>query len=234
MLVLLSLSRYLNILYKHGALNRLLEYNHGLNVLFCALLALCWSLPPLFNIGNRFTSEGLGFHCSLHWNNPAFRSCLFIFSLFAFNYFFSLFFLTYNNLRIYFVLRTIMGEYRSFNHLSLPILFRSSKSDTIPSSHFTNCSLLQAYQSNIELSRRVSRLQLLKIDQHYARITAIMVTQFIITWSPYALVVLLTIYGRFAFIHEKQILSLLCALLAKISLIFNPLILIYTSKMRKY
>ena len=80
----------------------------------------------------------------------------------------------------------------------------------------------------------MSRLQLLKVDQHYARITAIMVTQFIIAWTPYAFVAMLTFDGRNEFIRQKQILSSVCALFAKISIILNPLILIYTNKIRKH
>ena len=234
MLALLSLSRYLNAYYKYSSLNRLLGHNHCLNVLFCAIITLFWTLPPLFNLGNTYTREGLGFHCSLDWTNRAFHSRLFILSLFICNYFCILFFLTYTNLRVYFLLRTLLHEHKYFDRLPLSTVFRLSRSNTTPSSYLTTSLVSRKQQSDVDLRRRVSRLQLLKVDQHYARITAIMVTQFIITWTPYALVALLVVYGKFEFIHQKQILSSVCALIAKISILLNPLIMIYTTKMQKH
>jgi hypothetical protein len=65
LLVLLSVYRYINIVYKHSSSSRFLEHYRGLNVIICALISLCWSLPPLLNVGNTYTDESIGFHCSL-------------------------------------------------------------------------------------------------------------------------------------------------------------------------
>ncbi|CAF0921308.1 unnamed protein product [Adineta steineri] len=224
----------MNTLHKDSLLNRFLEHNHGLSVLFCALLTLCWTLPPLFNIGNTYISEGLGFHCSLDWNNSAFHSRIFILSLLICNYFFILFFLIYTNLRVYFRIRTLLQNYKLFDCSSVPTSLYCSINNTTPACCLTDSFALRTHRLDTGFGQRLNRLQSLKVDQHYARITAIMVTQFIIAWTPYAFVSLLNINGRFEFIHQQQILSSVCALLAKLSIILNPLIFIYTSKMRSY
>jgi hypothetical protein len=74
----------------------------------------------------------------------------------------------------------------------------------------------------------------LKIDQRYARITAIMVGQFIIGWTPYAILALIIIHGGIEFVRQYPMFPIISELLAKFSLVFNPLILIYTNKMRQY
>lgn len=234
-MVHLSLCRYLNTLHKHSLLNSFLDRNRSLSIFACALMALCWTLPPLFNIGNTYTSEGLGFHCGLDWNNSAFHSRLFISSLLVCNYFFILFFLIYANLRVYFLLRTLLQKNNYvFHYSSLPNILCCSRNNTIPSSYSTGSFVLRKNQSVLNSGRRLSRLQLLNVDQHYARITATIVTQFIIAWTPDAFVAMLTFDGRNEFIRQKPILSSVCALLAKISIILNPLILIYTNKIQEH
>jgi hypothetical protein len=61
-----------------------------------------------------------------------------------------------------------------------------------------------------------------------------MVSQFIIVWTPYSILALMIINGHIDFVRQYQIFSTVSELLAKFSLIFNPLILIYTSKMRQH
>ena len=71
------------------------------------------------------------------------------------------------------------------------------------------------------------------MDQRYARITAIMAAQFIIGWTPYAILALIIVHGGIEFVRRYPIFSIISELMAKFSLIFNPLILIYTNKMRQ-
>jgi hypothetical protein len=71
------------------------------------------------------------------------------------------------------------------------------------------------------------------MDQRYARITAIMASQFIIGWTPYAILALIIVHGGIGFVHRYPIFSIISEIMAKFSLIFNPLILIYTNKMRQ-
>ena len=238
MLALLSIFRYINIVYKHSSFCRLFEHYRGLSVIICALISLCWSLPPLLNVGNTYKYEDIGFHCSLDWNNSAFHSRIFVYSLIICNYFILLIMLIYSNLRVYFLLRYLLKSNKYFDSPLIPSILRLSIANLNSTSnliHYSGLgSDLKKHLSDRQLTRRLSRLQRLKVDQRYARITAIMVIQFIIGWTPYAILAILIINGHIEFVRQHPLFSTISELLAKFSLILNPLILIYTSKMRRY
>ncbi len=221
----LSFARYLSILYKTSWLNRLLEQRCDLNVLCCALLAFCWSFPPLFGIGTYFVREGAGFYCSLDWHNSSTQSHIFLITLIFFNYVIPFILLVYSNLRVYCVLRHLL---KSREDLFLPEAFSLSKS-----SYLTDRISLQKCLSDDRFKHTINRLQRLKIDRRYALITAVISIHYLIAWTPYASIELLNLTGRSTFIQRNPFLPTFCALLAKLSLIVNPIILIYTSKMTK-
>ncbi len=238
MLVLLSIFRYINIVHKHSSFSRFLMHYRVLNVIICAFISLCWSVPPLINVGNTYTDEGIGFHCSLDWNNSAFQSRFFLYSLLICNYFLLLIILIYSNLRIYFVLRYLLKSNEYLNSSLISTILRLSLANIKSSSNLIYHSRLQPNiqkcLSDRPLKRKLNRLQRLKLDRRYACITAIMVSVFIISWTPYAILALLIINGQIKFVRQYPIFSTISELLAKFSLIINPLILIYTSKMRRH
>jgi hypothetical protein len=236
-LALLSISRYVNIVHKHSSFSRLLEHYRGVFVLICALICLCWSIPTLLNVGNTYKNESIDFYCSLDWNNAAFHSRFFLYSLLICNYFILLFVLVYSNLRVYFVLRHLLKSNKYFSSSLTSTILRLSIANVTSSSNLMDHSGLGPdlikRLSDRQLTRRLSRLQRLKVDRRYARITAILVAQFIIAWSPYAIVALMIINGHIELVRQYPLLSVISGLLAKFSLILNPVILIYTSKMRR-
>jgi hypothetical protein len=238
MLVLLSIFRYINIVHKPSSFSHFLEHHRSLNVIICGLISLCWSLPPLLNVGNTYIDEGIGFYCSLDWNNSAFQSRLFLYSLLICNYFLLLFILIYSNLRVYFVLRHLLksNKYIDSSLISTILLLstenRNSSSTVIDQTRLEPN--LRKHLSDKELKRKLNRLQRLKIDRRYAYITTIMVSQFIIGWTPYAILALMIIHGKIEVVRQYPIFSTVAELMAKFSLILNPLILIYTSKVRQH
>ena len=238
MLALLSIFRYVNIIHKNSSFNRWMENHRSVSVLICAVVSLAWSVPPLFDVGNAYTTEGIGFHCSLDWNNSAFHSRIFVYSLLICNYFLILFVLIYSNLRVYFVLRHLLKVNKQLSAALIPTILRRS----IANINSASCVIVK---SNLELElrkrisdrqirRKLGRLERLKVDRRYARITTIMVTQFVIAWTPYAILATVIITGHIDWAREYQILATVSELLAKFSLILNPLILIFTSRMRQY
>jgi hypothetical protein len=221
----LSFVRYLSVLHKTSWLNRLLEQHRDLNVLCCGLLAFCWAFPPLIGLGNNFVREGAGFYCSLDWNNSSIQSRIFLISLIIFNYVIPFILLVYSNLRVYCILRSLLKSRENF---FLPKVFSLSKS-----SYLSLQIDLRKCLSDARLKETTNRLQRLKIDRRYAFMTAIISIQYLIAWTPYASIELLNLTGRSIFIQRNPFLPTFCALLAKMSLILNPIILIYTSKMTK-
>jgi hypothetical protein len=238
MLALLSIFRYVSIIHKHSSFNRSLGRCRGISVIICALISLCWSLPPLLKIENTYTNEGVGFYCSLDWNNSAFHSRLYIYSLLICNYFILLFVLIYSNLHVYFVLRRLLKSNKYINSSLVPTILHLAIVNIHSSTYSVhNYGLRSESRKRIfdqRLKRRLGRLQRLKIDQRYARITAIMVTQFLMAWTPYAILALIIINGHIELLRQYPILSTIAELLAKFSLILNPLIMIYTSQMRRH
>ena len=237
LLVLLSMFRYINIIHHSNSSYHFLKQHPGLCVLICALISLAWSVPPLFNVGNTFTDEGIGFYCSLDWNNSAFQSRLFLYSLLICNYFLLLIILVYSNLRIYLLLRRLIQANRSFHApiTSMNIPFSSTNTNSFSNGIHQSTSNTQVRKtlSDRQLTRKISRLQRLKMDQRYAHITTIMVAQFIIGWTPYAILAMIIINDGMEFVRRYPMFSTVSELMAKFALIFNPLILIYTNKMRE-
>jgi hypothetical protein len=206
-------------------------------VIFCVLVSITWASPPLLGVGNDYVSEGLGFHCSLNWSNPTLRSRLYINFTFLFIYFLPFLLLVYSNLRVYFVLRRLL---QSYEYLFSPLCtnpVKCSTANTISSSYLTNSFGLQTkirQRLSSELLRQTTnRLKRLHIDQRYARMTIIMAIQYLIAWTPYACVALLTIDGRIELMDRKPVLSAICAVLAKLSLILNPIVFIYTNQIQQ-
>ncbi len=224
-MALLSFIRYLSVLHKTSWLNRLLEQRCDLNVLFCGLLAFCWAFPPLIGLGNNFVREGAGFYCSLDWNNPSIQSRIFLISLIFFNYVIPFILLVYSNLRVCCILRRLL---KTRNDLFLPRTFSLSKS-----SYLSLQINVRKCLSDARLKETTNRLQRLKVDRRYALMTAIISIQYLIAWTPYVSIELLNLTGRSTFIQRNPFLPTFCALLAKLSLILNPIIFIYTSKMTK-
>jgi hypothetical protein len=141
------------------------------------------------------------------------------------NYILPFFLVIYSNLRVWCILRHLL---KSHNHLNNPSLRLNSSLST------DNGRLLIDLRKRLtdeQLKEKTNRLQKLKIDQHYAFITAIMAAQCLIAWTPYAFVVILKFTGQTKFLGRHPYLPTLVALFARIALILNPLILIYTNKM---
>lgn len=224
----LSFARYLSVLHKTSWLNRFLEHRCDLNVFCCMLLACCWSFPPLFRLGNRFVREGAGFYCSLDWNNPSIQSRIFLISLIFFNYVLPFILLVYSNLRICCTLRRLLN---SSNRTAFISTSQTCSLRNTP--HATNQVCLRKSISDVTLKETTNRLQRLKIDRRYALLTAVIAIQYLIAWTPYACVELLNLTGGSTFVQHNPFLPTFCALLAKLSLILNPIILIYTSKLTK-
>ncbi|CAF2765359.1 unnamed protein product [Rotaria sp. Silwood2] len=227
---LLSFSRYLSILHKPSWLNRLFEQRCDLNVLCCALLAICWTFPPIFGIGNEYVREGVGFYCSLNWKNPSIYSRIYLISVIFFNYFMPLILLVYSNLRVYFTLHHLLKSSKSPKYIRLSKTFSQSKNSDVIDRMSLEIDLNRCLPDT-RLEETTNRLQRLKIDRRYALITAMIAAQYLITWTPYTFVELLNVIGQSTFIQRNPFLPTLCGLLAKLSLILNPLILIYSNKM---
>jgi hypothetical protein len=232
---LLSFLRYFSILHKSNRINKFLEDHRDSSVLLCALISLGWSLPSLFNIGTKYISEDSGFYCSLQWDDPAIHSRIFVILLIFFNYIIPFFLVIYSNLRVWCTLRHLLKSYHNLNRSSLRLTYPLATANIISPSCSPNQLAfsidLRKRLTDAQLTETTNRLQKLKIDQRYAFITAILAAQYLIIWTPYAFIVILKFTGQTMFIERYTFLPTLFALFAKISLVLNPIFMIYTNKM---
>ncbi|CAF1152025.1 unnamed protein product [Didymodactylos carnosus] len=174
---------------------------HGLYIVVgCWLVALIWTLPSLFGL-NPYFPEGIGFHCAYYWLDPSFRSKIFFIFACLFVYALPLTLLLCMNILIYQFVR------------------RSMKFDT-----------KSPLTSGKRLTLRRRYLKQMNIDYRFALAALIIVSEFILSWTPYAVIgIIKIVYGK-ASAFEYVFLFTLGALLAKISMLINPLIYIFTVK----
>ena len=74
-------------MHKSSWLYRLLEKHCDASLGCCVLLAIAWAFLSTFNLGTKFAREGIGFYCSLGWNDPVVHSRILLMFLISFNYF---------------------------------------------------------------------------------------------------------------------------------------------------
>lgn len=203
-----------------------------MSVVACGILSLFWSMPPFLNIGTHYVREGIGFYCSLDWHNPSVHSRIYLFVLIIFNYFIPFILLVFSNVRLSFTLHRLLKNREGTYSITTP---RTTASSCTSSGFGTELSLFQTKIPknliNAQLKQTTNRLQRLKLDRRYARMTAFIATQYLIAWTPYAIIAWLKLTGKDSFIEKNAFLPTFCAIIAKISLIINPLVLIYTSRM---
>ena len=228
---LLSFLRYFSILHKSNWFNKYLEHHRDISVLLCGLVAICWSIPSFFDIGNRYIQEDAGFYCSLKWDDPAIHSRIFVILLIFFNYIIPFFLVIYSNLRVWCILRHLL---KSYQNLTYPLSTTNIISSVYTSDQIALSIDLRKQLIDAHLKETTNRLQRLKIDKRYAFITGIIAAQYLIIWTPYAFIAILKFTGQTMFIKHYPSLPTLFSLFAKISLILNPIILIYTSKMTQH
>ena len=216
MLVALSVVRYVTTANSSLSqrLQRRIEDKSSYLVLICLLLSSLWAVPPLFGRGNAYVPEGLGFHCGLNWCDRSLPSRIYFLLLFINVYFLPLIFIAYVNI---YIQRTV----HRLTHLcsTVPLEFAHLKEEDALRRH--------ASQSQYDRERR--RLQYLNQDRRFVLATSISVLIYLIAWSPYSIVALAQVFGDLFSLYNPWLMTT-WALLAKLSMISNPII--YTILLR--
>jgi hypothetical protein len=230
---------------------RFFEQHSLLTVLSCWLFGLIFAVPPLFN-WNKYIPEGIGFHCGLDWFDRSLSSQIYFILAFAFVYFIPLIILFIVNIYVYYVIRRLLygaitmknsrllinisgQKYQSVLHTpssgSGSITTNSDKFGFIIPTYSNNGSsrlFLRRTINNIQINNLI-RLNRLKADRRFALATIFLVSEYLLSWTPYAIVVLFYLFNL-KFINQKSVLMTICAFIAKISMILNPFIYIATIK----
>ncbi|CAF0919977.1 unnamed protein product [Adineta steineri] len=219
MLVALSIIRYIttaNSLFSINFQQKIKIYNLSLPTI-CFILGSIWAVPPLFSHMSSYVPEGLGFHCGLDWYDTSLASRVYFFLLFISVYFIPMIIIIYINISIQ---RTI---YR-LTHLHPKVLLEMNNIDTED--------LLCKHISNTFSDEIKQRLQHFYDDQRFVIATRISVIIYLIAWTPYSIIALSQVFGVSFSLYKPWVMTL-CALLAKLSMIINPIIYTFILKNRE-
>ncbi|CAF0937890.1 unnamed protein product [Rotaria sp. Silwood1] len=248
MLMMISVIRYATV-FQTNIQNQFIGQHSYCMVILCWLLGLIFALPPLFD-WNKYTSEGIGFHCGLDWFDRSLSSRIYFIFAFGFIYFIPLVVLSIINIYVYCKIRSLLyGATRVLQHnFILNISYQkyqcTSCSSSLSNSSTTKCdkrgfvvaptsinvtSPLAVRQMRILQMNNIMRLKRLKADQCFTLATIILVSEYLLSWTRYAVVVLFCLFDV-NHISQQSVLLTICAFIAKTSMILNPLLYIATLK----
>jgi hypothetical protein len=195
-------------------------------------MSLIWTLPPVFDYWISYVPEGLGFHCSINWNDHSKISFYYILSAFFGMYLVPLIILLVVNVRVHQIIRNIYSyqSYYYFNEeVSNQKLFSFFKQQK-----FTFNRQLDN-RSNITSTyvKKAADRKRLRLEYRVIQAIVFLVSAYIIAWTPYSIIALLQLF-HVDFIFKHAFIITLSAFIAKLSVIFAPLVYLYTMNSRVF
>lgn len=245
MLMIISLIRCTTVL-QTNIRQRFFEQHSLSTTILCWLFGLVFAIPPLFKL-NRYMPEGIGLHCGLDWFDRSIQSQIYFILTFLFVYFLPLVILFLMNVYVYCLIRRLIYGVTTIEKSNLSenvsiqppqstsSSFRFSSTTTTQSDKNPSNAIVQPFSEPSVLfirrgtetiqTRNMLRLNRLKADKRFALATIFIVSEYLLSWTPYAIVALFYLFN-FEFIDDHSILMTICAFIAKISMILNPFIYI--------
>jgi hypothetical protein len=245
---MISVIRYDLVLHINTKKQYFQKYSY-IYVIICWLFAFIFALPPLFN-WNKYIPEGLGFHCGLNWFDQTINSRLYLILSFLFVYFIPLIVLSIVNIYVYHVIHSLLQ--RALQQSYSLLEEKQQSSSNIPSSNSISSTIHSNKLKVVDLSKsiivhnrlkirrttdpvqihHIMRLNRLKADRRFALATIFLVSEYLISWTPYIFIGLLYLFN-IKFIIEKPLFITICAFITKISMIINPFIYILIIKINQ-
>ena len=232
MLMMISIIRYNLVLHTNSTSSCFHRYSSIL-VVICWLFALIFAILPLLN-WNKYIPEGLGFHCGLNWFDQSINSRLYLISAFLFVYIIPLIVLFIVNTYVYHVIHRLfhrasepfasISTFLDDRHVSL----LTSSHPSITRIHINQPTKTMHTTDPIQL-RYILQLDRLRADRRFALATIFLVSEYLLSWTPYACVALLYLLNMRVIIEQPLFITI-CAFIAKISMIINPFIYLVTIK----
>ena len=208
--MMLSINRYYSIRqYTHPFFSRY-------STISCWLLSFLWTFPPMFNFFTSYVPEGLGFHCSINWNDYSQANFYYILCSFTGIYFLPLLILLVVNVRVHRIIRNIYSSsyvnYHQQHDMSEGKMFLSSKRQLDHRLKISSCYIQKA----------VDRKRL-RVEYRFIKAIFFLVSAYIIAWTPYSIIALLQLF-HVHFILNYAFFITLSAFIAKLSVIFAPFV----------
>lgn len=228
MLMMISIIRYKLVLHTNSIDSCFHRYS-SIHVIICWLFALIFAILPFFN-WNQYIPEGLGFHCGLNWFDRSIRPRLYLILTFVFVYMIPFIVLFLVNTYVYHVI------HRLFHRASSISTFLDDKHVSLISSSHPSMSGIHLNQPMKPMPtidpiqiRSFIRFNRLRADRRFALATIFLVSEYLLSWTPYACIALFYLLNM-RIIIEQPLLITICAFIAKISMIINPFIYLLTIK----
>lgn len=212
MLVALSIIRFATTASSSLSIQvqRKLEHHNIVPVIICFLLSGVWAIPPIFGRMSAYVPEGLGFHCGLDWFDRSLAGRIYFLLLFIGVFLFPIIIVIYINI---YIQRTV----HRLTHLKPSVIL-----ELYPIRH-EEC--MRRHVSRNLFEKEMRRLNRLQEDRRFVFATGISVVIYLIAWTPYSVIALTQLFGHEYSIYHPWLMTT-CAVLAKLSMITNPVIYI--------
>jgi hypothetical protein len=207
----LSIHRYASLC----SVCRLLSYK--CSTFICWFLSILFTAPLIFGYFNSYLPEGLGFHCSINWQDQSNISRLYIFLSFILMYFLPLIILLYVNTRSHLFLRNIYSKNFSSPSIYQKYYHKSSKKSNRPTNF-----LEEIWDIKYFIRKAIDRKRF-RIDYRFLRAIVFLISSYLIAWTPYSIIAILQLL-HVKFIFQHAFLITFSAFLAKTSVILSPFV----------
>jgi len=208
--MILSINRYL-LLHRYNY-----PFLYRYSALICWILSIGWTLPPVFGYWISYVPEGLGFHCSINWNEHSQRSFYYILFSFMIFYFIPLIIIFIMSLRVHQIIRTIFSSQNVYLNSRLFNSKREQKYDF-------NQNLDDRSRITISYIYKAADRKRLRIEYRFVRAIIFLVSAYILAWTPYSIFALLQLFN-IDFVIQYGFFATISAFIAKISVISAPLV----------
>lgn len=204
----LSIHRYLSLCaYKY-------PITYGISTAISWLISLIFTFPLIFGYLNAYQPEGLGFHCSVNWQDSSNISRLYILLSFILLYFIPLAILIYVNIRAHLIVRHVYSR----EHLNSLFTLYSNERLSIKMRRHTDLEKNSLHQYCL---RQATARRRFRTDYRFLRAIIFLVGSYLIAWTPYAVVAILQLLNT-EFIFKNASLITISAFIAKTSVIVTP------------
>ena len=190
--MILSINRYLLLSQCDNPL-----FTRNLTIL-CWIFSIFWTFPPVFNYWISYVPEGLGFHCSINWNDHSQQSHIYILFSFICIYLLPLITIFVVNFRVHQLIRNI--------YLIQSSLYFHRQSNNI-----------------INYIRKAADRKRLRIEYRFVKAIICLLSAYIFSWTPYSIIALLQLFHA-EFIFQYPFFITLSAFVAKLSVILAPFV----------
>ncbi|CAF1414478.1 unnamed protein product [Adineta steineri] len=207
---ILSIHRYISLCSYHKF------FSYKLSTFICWFLSFIFAFPLVFDYFNSYIPEGLGFHCSINWQDQSNISRLYILFSFILMYFFPLLILFVVNFRAHFIVRHIYSKH----YLNSSFLQYSSQISTIKIHQRIHYFEIDNHKYYIHQASDRKRFRL---DYRFLRAIIFLVSSYILAWTPYSIVAISQLLN-IKFIFQRTVLITLAAFIAKSSVILSPFV----------